>query len=123
MAPCVPSRPRDRAGLLSQRYGLRGWRRHAQQLFERTGQDRNRWALPLAAVFGLALAGWALGGAPTAWSLPVQEAFMVDGGAAATPEFLAVLVGLVMYTASFVAEVVRGGIQSVSHGQSEASAL
>jgi general L-amino acid transport system permease protein len=38
---------------------------------------------------------------------------MVDGGAEATPEFMAVLVGLVMYTASFVAEVVRAGIQSV----------
>ncbi|MDP3225212.1 MAG: ABC transporter permease subunit, partial [Rubrivivax sp.] len=65
--------------------------------------------------------GWAVGGAPTAWSLPEQQAFMVDGGASATPEFLAVLVGLVMYTAAFVAEVVRGGIQSVSRGQTEAA--
>jgi general L-amino acid transport system permease protein len=39
----------------------------------------------------------------------------------ATPEFLAVLFGLVMYTAAFVAEVVRAGIQSVSHGQVEAA--
>lgn len=39
-----------------------------------------------------------------------------------SPEFLAVLLGLTLYTASFVAEVVRAGIQSVSHGQSEAAA-
>ena len=97
------------------------WRRRVQRQFELTGQDGNRWAVPVAAVFGLALLGWALGGAPTAWSLPEQQAFMVDGGAAATPEFLAVLVGLVMYTAAFVAEVVRGGIQSVSLGQTEAA--
>jgi general L-amino acid transport system permease protein len=97
------------------------WRRRAQRLFEATGHDRNRWAVPLAAVFGLAILGWAVGGAPREWSLPEQLAFMVDGGAAATPEFMAVLIGLVMYTAAFVAEVVRGGIQSVSHGQTEAA--
>jgi general L-amino acid transport system permease protein len=97
------------------------WRRRAQHLFELTGQDRNRWAVPLAAVLVLALVGWAVGGAPREWSLPEQAAFMVDGGASATPEFLAVLIGLVMYTAAFVAEVVRGGIQSVSHGQTEAA--
>ncbi len=97
------------------------WRRRCQALFEATGQDRNRWLLPLVAVFGLALLGWAVGGAPTAWSIPEQLAFMVEGGASATPEFLAVLIGLVMYTASFIAEVVRGGIQSVSLGQTEAA--
>ena len=97
------------------------WRRRAQRMFELTGQDRNRWAVPLAAVLLLALVGWALGGAPREWSVPEQQAFMVDGGASATPEFLAVLLGLVAYTAAFVAEVVRGGIQSVSHGQTEAA--
>lgn len=97
------------------------WRRRVQAQFEATGVEGNRWAVPVVAVLVLAIAGWALGGAPRAWSLPEQSAFMVDGGASATPEFLAVLVGLVMYTASFIAEVVRGGIQSVSHGQTEAA--
>jgi len=45
----------------------------------------------------------------------------MEGGASATPEFLAVLLGLVMYTAAFIAEVVRAGIASVSLGQSEAA--
>jgi general L-amino acid transport system permease protein len=97
------------------------YRRWAQREFERTGQDRNRWAVPLAAVLGLAIVGWAAGGAPRDWSIPQQMPFMVDGGMAATPEFLAVLIGLVMYTGAFVAEVVRSGIQSVSHGQTEAA--
>ncbi len=97
------------------------YRRWAQRQFELTGIDRNRWVLPLAAVVVLAALGWLLGGGPRQWSVPEQLAFMVDGGASATPEFLAVLIGLVTYTGAFVAEVVRGGIQSVSHGQTEAA--
>jgi general L-amino acid transport system permease protein len=68
-----------------------------------------------------AIAGWAAGGAPREWSVPEQLAFMVDGGLSATPEFLAVLIGLVLYTGAFVAEIVRSGIQAVSHGQVEAA--
>ncbi len=97
----------------------RGW---AQRQFERTGQDRDRLWLPLAMVAVLTALGWLLGGGPRDWHVPEQSRFMVDGGASATPEFMAVLLGLVAYTAAFVAEVVRGGIQSVSHGQSEAAA-
>jgi general L-amino acid transport system permease protein len=97
------------------------YRAGLQREFERTGQDRNRWAVPLAMVLGGAVVGWAAGGAPREWSMPEQLAFMVDGGMSATPEFLAVLIGLVLYTGAFVAEVVRGGIQSVSLGQTEAA--
>lgn len=97
------------------------YRRWAQREFERTAQDRNRLAIPVAAFFGLGTLGWLVGGAPTEWNTPEQLRFLVDGGASATPEFLAVLFGLVIYTAAFVAEVVRGGIQSVSHGQVEAA--
>ena len=97
------------------------YRRWAQRQFEATGLNRNRWAIPLAAVFGLAFVGWLLGGAPSAWRIPEQLVFMVDGGASFTPEFLAVLLGLVMYTAAFIAEVVRGGIAAVPHGQVEAA--
>jgi len=97
------------------------WRRESQRRFELTGHDRNRWAVPVAAAICLAFAGWAAGGAPRSWSVPEQLPFMVDGGISATPEFMAVLIGLVMYTAAFIAEVVRSGIQSVSHGQNEAA--
>jgi general L-amino acid transport system permease protein len=60
-------------------------------------------------------------GMPTQWNVPEQLVFMVDGGVAATPEFMAILMGLVVYTAAFIAEAVRSGIQSVSRGQTEAA--
>ena len=44
------------------------------------------------------------------------------GGGAVTPEFLTVLIGLTLYTASYIAEIVRGGIQAVAYGQHEAAA-
>lgn len=97
------------------------WRRWVQRQFELTGVNRNRVLVPALAVLGGALLGWIVGGMPNEWSVPEQLAFMVDGGASATPEFLTILIGLVVYTSSFIAEVVRGGIQSVSRGQSEAS--
>lgn len=98
------------------------WRRRARRRVERGEAEGDRWALPLAAVAGGALAGWAAGGAPREWSMPEQLAFMVDGGATASAEFLTLLVGLVVYTSAFVAEVVRSGIQSVGRGQVEAAA-
>jgi len=57
-----------------------------------------------------------------AWSVPVPSGFLMEGGATVTPEFLAVLLGLSLYTAAFVAEVVRSGIASVSRGQADAAA-
>jgi general L-amino acid transport system permease protein len=68
------------------------------------------------------LLGWLVGGAPGDWSLPAKGDFQVEGGAAFSPEFLALLIGLVLYTASFIAEIVRSGISSVSLGQHEAAA-
>jgi general L-amino acid transport system permease protein len=56
------------------------------------------------------------------FELPQRGAFSIEGGAALTPEFLAVLLGLTTYTAAFVAEIVRAGILSVSVGQGEAAA-
>ncbi len=64
---------------------------------------------------------WGLGEA-LAWSIPAPGTFSMEGGASATPEFLGVLMGLVLYTSAFIAEVVRAGIQSVAHGQLEAAA-
>jgi general L-amino acid transport system permease protein len=96
----------------------RGWARRA---FEQTGKVRSMFWVPVAIVLATAVLGWLVGGAPTAWNIPHQGDGMVEGGAAVTPEFLAVLLGLAFYTAAFVAEVVRAGIQSVSHGQVEAA--
>ena len=95
--------------------------RWAKRRFEQTGKAASMILVPIAIPFAAAFLGWLLGGAPTAWSIPKPEGFSMEGGASATPEFLAVLLGLVMYTAAFIAEVVRAGIASVSYGQSEAA--
>ena len=54
-------------------------------------------------------------------SIPVLQGFNFSGGIELSPEFAALLAGLVLYTAAFVAEIVRGGIQSVFKGQWEAA--
>jgi len=69
----------------------------------------------------LPLIAWWLGGAPTTMSVPELKGFNFQGGVNISPEFTALLLGLVLYTAAFVAEVVRAGIQSVGKGQREAA--
>ena len=59
---------------------------------------------------------------PTGWSWPVVDGLSIQGGASLTPEFLALLLGLTLYTAAFIAEVVRAGIAAVPAGQVEAAA-
>jgi general L-amino acid transport system permease protein len=73
-------------------------------------------------VLGPTLLVWLCGGAPTAMAVPVLMRFTYKGGSSITPEFLALLTGLTMYTAAFIAETVRGGIQAVPWGQTEAAA-
>lgn len=97
-------------------------RRWARLQFEATGRPRSMVWVPLAIVLAMSLLGWLLGGAPLEANYPNKGEFAVENGGALTPEFMAVLLGLVIYTAAFVAEVVRAGISSVPLGQSEASA-
>jgi general L-amino acid transport system permease protein len=70
----------------------------------------------------LAVAGWfAAGGEPVTFNVPIRERFNFQGGVRMSPQFAALLIGLVLYTAAFIGEVVRGGIQAVRRGQLEAS--
>ena len=108
-------------GVLAGAAGAWLYRRWAQRKFEESGQLRSMFWLPLAIVFVGGLVGWFVGGAPSEFAYPVKGEFAIEGGGSLTPEFLAVLLGLTLYTAAFVAEVVRSGIQSVALGQSEAS--
>lgn len=75
----------------------------------------------LVILIGVPLLVWLLTGAPTAMDIPKLTGFNFKGGITISPEFTALLLGLVLYTAAFVAEVVRAGIQSVSKGQREAA--
>lgn len=75
----------------------------------------------LALLIALPIAGWLLSGASLTVEFPELKGFNFSGGLSMSPEFTALLAGLVMYTSAFVAEVVRSGIQSVNQGQWEAA--
>ena len=76
-------------------------------------------AVPL---FGFPLLAWlVLPGQPFTAELPQLEGLRIVGGTRISPEFAAILLGLVIYTAAFIAEIVRAGILSVPHGLREAS--
>jgi general L-amino acid transport system permease protein len=108
-------------GFMAGMVGVVMYRRRAQKLFEATGQLSSSFWIPIGMLFAGAFIGWFVGGAPSDFNTPVKGDFAIEHGAAVTPEFLTVLLGLTMYTAAFVAEVVRAGIQSVPDGQSEAA--
>jgi len=109
------------AGAVAGGFAAWGYRRWAIRRFEATGQVPKLFLVPLSLVVGGAVIGWLAGGAPMAMSVPVLDGFALTGGMTATPEFMAVLVGLVLYTSAFIAETVRAGIASVSRGQIEAA--
>jgi general L-amino acid transport system permease protein len=75
----------------------------------------------LGLLIGLPLLVFLLLGLPLHFEYPEKGRFNITGGLEVLPEFAALLVGLVVYTAAFIAEVVRAGILAVSHGQTEAS--
>jgi len=72
-------------------------------------------------IVGLPLLVFVAAGAPLALDWPALKGFNFAGGSAVSPEFTALLLGLIIYTASFIAEIVRAGILSVSWGQTEAA--
>jgi len=96
------------------------YRRWARASFEKTGVPKPTFWPSLAIIIALSLIGWVLGGAPMTLEIPEKTDINVSGGGAVTPEFLAVVIGLTIYTAAFVAEIVRSGIQAVPWGQTEA---
>ncbi len=94
------------------------WARKRQ---ERTGQQAPVLRVGLALVVGLPLLAYFLAGRPLGFEFPQAGRFNISGGIEILPEFAALLFGLSIYTAAFIAEVVRAGILAVSRGQSEAA--
>ena len=80
-----------------------------------------RFAVTLLIVVGIPVLALIAMGAPLEFEYPKASRFNVNGGVEILPEFVALLVGLVIYTAAFIAEVVRAGLISVSRGQTEAA--
>ena len=94
------------------------WARKRQ---ERTGQQAPVLWVALALVIGLPLIVFVLSGFPLRFEFPQSGRFNITGGVEILPEFAALLFGLSIYTAAFIAEVVRAGISAVSRGQTEAA--
>jgi len=94
------------------------WARRRQ---EQTGEQAPVFLVGLALVIGVPLVVMALAGFPLAFEYPQAGRFNIQGGIEVLPEFAALLFGLTIYTAAFIAEVVRAGITAVSRGQTEAA--
>lgn len=88
---------------------------------EQTGQQFPILWVGIGILIGFPLITWFLSGAPVQMDIPELKGFNFQGGKNISPEFSALLIGLVLYTASFIAQIVRAGIQSISHGQTEAA--
>ena len=95
------------------------WARQRQQA---TGHLFPVLPVSLALVIGLPLLTFLVTGRPLSFDQPHPGRFNVEGGMAILPELAALLVGLTVYTAAFIAEIVRSGLAGVPRGQREAAA-
>lgn len=109
-------------GLAAGLVGAGFWARLAHRRREATGLIWPVWLPGLALTVAGGLLGWLAGGAPSGLDIPEKTEINVVGGGSVTPEYLTVLLGLTVYTAGYIAEVVRAGILSVPFGQHEAAA-
>jgi len=94
------------------------WRLRVQ---DRTGRPANTlyWFLP--AFLGFSALGWIVSGGPFSVEYPELGNFNFSGGDRLSAEYTALTLGLILYTAAFIADIVRAGIQSVPYGQVEAA--
>jgi len=88
---------------------------------ERTGRGFPALELGLLLLVGLPALAFLVTGTSLSWDLPEFRRFNFQGGMVVIPELMALLLALVIYTATFIAEIVRAGIQSVPKGQTEAA--
>jgi general L-amino acid transport system permease protein len=91
------------------------------RLHESTGQPHRRVRWSLGAFVAITAVGFVVTGTPMDANVPQVLERSYEGGVRFSPEFAALLVGLVIYTAAFIAEIIRGSIQAVPKGQREAA--
>jgi general L-amino acid transport system permease protein len=99
-------------------FAFRYWARKRQ---EATGQQAPVLLVMLGLIIGLPVLAFFVAGMPATLEYPVAGRFNIRGGMEILPEFVALLIGLTLYTGAFIAEVVRAGILAVSRGQTEAA--
>jgi general L-amino acid transport system permease protein len=97
---------------------VRVWAKRRQ---EATGRQFPVFLTAVGLIIGLPVLAMAALGFPIGFELPQLRGFNFVGGVRTIPEFAALLLALVTYTAAFIAEIVRAGILAVSHGQTEAA--
>jgi general L-amino acid transport system permease protein len=97
---------------------LRRWVRKRK---EETGKTFPLVTVSCIVFFALPALTWVIGGTPLSLDTPKLQGFNFVGGASISPEYVGLLLGLVLYTSSFMAEIVRAGIQSVPKLQVEAA--
>ena len=98
--------------------GFSIWARKRQ---EQTGQQSPVALVSLGLIIGLPIIAFFAAGMPATLEFPEKGRFNIRGGLEILPEFVALLIGLTLYTGAFIAEVVRAGIMAVSKGQTEAA--
>lgn len=94
------------------------WANNKQKL---TGQQTPMLRIALSLIVGLPLVVYFVLGMPISAEYPELKGFNFRGGISIIPELAALVLALSIYTASFIAEIVRSGINAVSHGQTEAA--
>ena len=97
------------------------WNRRARNRQAATGVRPPVWPVAVALLIGLPLVVWGVLGAPFQIEIPAMRGFNFRGGLTLSPEYFALMLGLVIYTASYIAEIVRSGIQAIPRGQWEAA--
>lgn len=96
-------------------------KRWAQKRQQATGQQFPVLWVSLILLLLAPLLVFFITGSPLVWDIPTLTGFNFEGGIAIIPELFALLIALTIYTAAFIAEIVRSGIKAVDHGQTEAA--